>query len=595
MTAKIENLARVIEAEKAEGEKFCLMLGAGASLSSGVKPTLQIMEELLDEYGRDLRRGSVEARFDQLWERTPESQRGVFLNPLLEGHEPSPGYLCLAELIAAGYFDLVLTFNYDDLVEKALRRRGFNDFKVIIRGETRDEMIANLIDKKKPRVKIVKLHGSLRSTDTFLFTEGEVNEYPPEIRAMVNRITHRHLITCGYAFEDFAVVEAFSKEGGSVYCVNPSGAPKRLRPALQARRSQDNVIAGERGKFDRFFEELRRNLMAPGGDKPGLNPFKYLDGYGRDDAEWFLGREEQAERVQGFLQDDEVRILTLSGPRKAGKSSFVRAGVLARLDPGEFDVHYVRCKATSVDELIGDIKRASGAVEDDGEDLAATLDRLAAADNQVVLVLDQFEKFIRGYEDGETRDKVLAAFEALVAGRAPNLTVVLVVREYGLFWKLLWKININPKHAQEEEIEPLTSEQVGEVVRKLAHRVDMTLDDRVIVDLAARYRDQNGESFTLAHVQAICYLMARHGRADWDTYEATLMNEREPLDRVINHGDVMGFVEDLPERHQRILLRNLMKLISRDSRLRLAEISTSRGTEMLCDGSFPERIGEEVA
>ena len=132
--------------KKRQGDKFVLMLGAGASMSSGVKSTPKLMEELLAQYGTDLNgTDRLEDRFDKLWGRTSDRDRRALLQPYLD-HEPSVGYTKLAALIEAGYFDLALTFNFDDLVEKALAGIGFSDFKRVIRGETIEDEMQKLVD-----------------------------------------------------------------------------------------------------------------------------------------------------------------------------------------------------------------------------------------------------------------------------------------------------------------------------------------------------------------------------------------------------------------------------------------------------------------
>src|SRR6476646_12128540 len=65
----VRNLANLMQLKHRSGEKYVLMLGAGASMSSGVKRTPDIMEELLGKYGQDLNgAGRVEDRFDRLWQ-----------------------------------------------------------------------------------------------------------------------------------------------------------------------------------------------------------------------------------------------------------------------------------------------------------------------------------------------------------------------------------------------------------------------------------------------------------------------------------------------------------------------------------------------
>src|SRR4051812_15731555 len=146
--------------KKRQSETFVLMLGAGASISSGVVPTTKLMEDLLNEFGQDLDPNDrLEDRFDKLWQRTSDRDRRILLQPYLE-HTPSVGYEKLAALVDAGYFELALTFNFDDLLEKSLTTFGFHDYKRVIRGETIDEEMQKLVDATEPRFKLIKLHGS---------------------------------------------------------------------------------------------------------------------------------------------------------------------------------------------------------------------------------------------------------------------------------------------------------------------------------------------------------------------------------------------------------------------------------------------------
>jgi hypothetical protein len=201
-SSKVRSLAHAMRALKAStGKKFVLMLGAGASLSSGVKTTREIIDELLRDHGADLT-GTPDERLDKLWERsTPDLER-AYLAPYLEDHQPSLGYRDLAVLIQRGFFDLALTFNYDRLVEQALDNLGFTDFKVVISGETQLDEIAKLVEEPEAAFTLLKLHGSLRSTNKFLLDQAEMSEYPETLNKLVGRLTERHIIICGYGFND---------------------------------------------------------------------------------------------------------------------------------------------------------------------------------------------------------------------------------------------------------------------------------------------------------------------------------------------------------------------------------------------------------
>src|SRR6267154_26075 len=112
MLDRIRNLAQFLKDKKNTGDKFVLMLGAGASLSSGVKPTAALMEEILKTFGRGLDKGTISERFDELWHQSSENDRKRFLEPQLNC-SPSRGYECLADIIRMGFIDLIVTFNFD--------------------------------------------------------------------------------------------------------------------------------------------------------------------------------------------------------------------------------------------------------------------------------------------------------------------------------------------------------------------------------------------------------------------------------------------------------------------------------------------------
>jgi len=55
------------------------------------------------------------------WNSADEDQRHRYLEPFLNdpNRAPSPGYMHLAELIKEGFFQLVISFNFDVLLQKA--------------------------------------------------------------------------------------------------------------------------------------------------------------------------------------------------------------------------------------------------------------------------------------------------------------------------------------------------------------------------------------------------------------------------------------------------------------------------------------------
>src|ERR1039457_6714269 len=107
-------LASLMQGEKKNSKKFTVMLGAGASISSGIIPTDKMTREIVDKYGPDIAGTDFHDRFDKLWTRSSEENRGIFLKPYLD-RQPSLGYAHLVELMRLGFIGIVITFNFDNL------------------------------------------------------------------------------------------------------------------------------------------------------------------------------------------------------------------------------------------------------------------------------------------------------------------------------------------------------------------------------------------------------------------------------------------------------------------------------------------------
>ena len=576
--------------KKRQGDKFVLMLGAGASMSSGVKSTPKLMEELLAQFGADLNGSDrLEDKFDKLWKRTSDPDRRALLEPYLD-HDPSAGYTKLAKLIDAGYFDIALTFNFDDLVEKALKEIGFTDYKRVIRGETIEDEMQKLVDALEPRFKLIKLHGSLESSDHFLFDVNEMNEYPPAISALVNRITSRDILMCGYGFKDVCVIRAFAQRGGSVVCVNPSGVPRELRGFLKDRRSDDLGIDSD---FDTFFGELHDELLVPppaaNGEKPPPNPFKFLESYEMGDAESFAGRDEEIGRFkQALAKNPPPRVIIIAGPAKAGKTSLVRAGLMPILDPNTHTGVYVRCQREFEKTLPRDLwptDLAAAALS-----LKDALQKLASESpaHRVVLFLDQFDRATAAYDlttrAGRTGLTALVTSDLMTS--IDNLTMVLVVVDDSALVQTLCQA-CNDQNVSWSIVQCAAFERgdVATIVQALATKGGFEFDQRIIDEMLQSY-DQTKASttpdsrFTLAHIQTVCHILAATKTVDYESYRHAFDNNLKALHQAINVCDIISFVEDFSW-SDAAWFRNMIKVPLKESKERIADFIKSHYDELV--------------
>jgi len=593
MKDQVRSLANRIKVNYENGEKFVLMLGAGASINSGVPPTSTIMDGLL-AMNPDIKGDSTKHRFDQLWDRTPDTERENLLKPYLD-REPSDGYRRLAALIEEGYFDVTLTFNFDNLLEKALQNAGFADYKLIIRGETREDELQKLLRTREPRHKLLKLHGSLSSAHYFLFDADEMFQYPPLLEAMVKDITSGHIIICGYAFRDDCVIRAFAQKGGSIVSVDLGGVPERLGPLLRLRNSESFAI---KAGFDEFFTELHRQLTEPVApvrrERMLPNPFKFLESYGVDDSGALMKREDEIEDFFDRLSKNPD-VIVIAGPETAGKTSLVRAGLEGRLDAAKYRGVYLRCQpelGTTLSQCLGAGATAGAADLGESIELPVALRSIAEqdADRRTVLLLDQFERVTRRFQlSSRAGAKNLLAFikDELLRDEYPNLTLVLVVTETEdqPGGKLYRGAHEAGRDASLVECLPLAKEDVAEIITALAQQVGVEFDPQIIEELTQRYETAHRAAnrdrrFTLAHVQAVCHILAGTSRVDYGTFKRAFDKNLEALNQAINVCEIISFVEDFAWPDS-AWLRNMIKVPLKESREQIARFIKENHLELL--------------
>jgi len=593
MHEKIQALANLLrDKRKSQGKQCVVMLGAGASLSSGVPRTDQLMDGLLKLHRTDLVRGTLRDRFDEMWRNLDADTRDLYLKDYLE-LRPKPGYQRLAELLRDGYFDIVVTFNFDLLLETALGGvMRPEDFAKVVRGEYHsDTDVRRTMDLTRPRVKILKPHGGLKGGDTFLFSREEMDDYREEIKSLLRELTRRDILVCGYAFQDECVRKAFSPYGGLIFWVNPSGAPPSLDSFLRNRNSSGWVFDGELGYFDTFFGELHEALTGSATRKPKANPFKFLLSYDVGDQRWFFGRTWLTRKVVREFQDAPPKALHLLGPPKAGKTSFVRAGLIANLDARRFHPEYLRCQGALQSWLPKALsKSVPGAEKDDAK---TALRRLAQSTGKhLVVVLDQFERVVNCYPDTPKGLSQLAHCLSDICDCAgQNLTFVCVGTEDARYFKALTtaRLDFTPIPAPEARV-------VGGIIGRMFREAKIAFEPAVIQAIMKQYdearRDEQNrkpeDRFTLAHVQALCHILSDAGHVDLAGYQRAWAENKDALNMALNVCDIVSFVEDIPEETGRNLFRKLMKLIPVETKKVLAEHGKTYGSDLITPPEYEE-------
>ena len=152
--------------ESDAAQPFCFILGSGASVSSGIRSgndLAKIWFEELQEDGHqawlneeDITLENCGIFYKELFAqrfRMTEQQGNHFLQKEMEGKEPGLGYVILAHIMASSMHNLVITTNFDRMVEDALAY--YTKKMPLVLGH---ETALNYAQNKFDRPTIVKLH-----------------------------------------------------------------------------------------------------------------------------------------------------------------------------------------------------------------------------------------------------------------------------------------------------------------------------------------------------------------------------------------------------------------------------------------------------
>ncbi len=263
----IKVLANLMKARKENAEPpYVLILGAGASLTSGASSFGKVIESVVSDYSvKDSGAMSWDdkvAEFYEILDGFSESERYAIIKKHIEGQQPSRGYHALAQLAKEGYFDVIFSTNYDTFVEDAFADTGLRsrDFTVLINGQDTEEGIIRALRYPQPRIKLVKLHGDLGAR-VLAFTPEEIFQFSERVESVLTDYLSRDVIISGHSMRDDDINRCLREKGGALWYVNPSAptAGDFIWRAMRVRKG--TVIEGEDGYFDNFFCALRDELV----------------------------------------------------------------------------------------------------------------------------------------------------------------------------------------------------------------------------------------------------------------------------------------------------------------------------------------------
>jgi len=270
-----QHLIRLMGKRSNSTPNFALLIGAGTSVSSGVRASCEMVAEWrrqLYEQGKstepfekwleeqDWYRDEEEypILFEKLYDK--RSQRRNYIEGCIKDAKPSWGHVYLANMITRGYFNVVFTTNFDDLLNEAC----------VVYADTRPIVCAHdsaVIDIRvtSPRPKIIKLHGDFLY-DSIKNTIMETESLEKNMRDKFAQFASEYgLVVMGYGGNDRSVMDTLHsmiRSGGRFphgiyWCVrDQDNASRKLRKLM----SEEGVYWVKIDGFDEFMAEVHAGL-----------------------------------------------------------------------------------------------------------------------------------------------------------------------------------------------------------------------------------------------------------------------------------------------------------------------------------------------
>lgn len=303
---------------------YCLLLGSGVSrpaeIPTGWEVTLDLVRRIGALQGVQDEADwaawyratfGAEPKYSELLDQlasTPDERRSVlhsYIEPnaddiVLGKKVPTRAHHAIARLVAAGHVRVIITTNFDRLIENALRENGVEPTVI-----SSDDTLKGAVPLIHSRCYVLKIHGDYLDT-RIKNTDSELGAYTPDLDTLLDRIIDEHgLIVCGWSSDwDPALRAAITR------------APSRRYPMFWAARGQmssmaETLISHRTGKViaiegaDAFFEKLESLVSTQAeAQRPNPRSAELLV----SSAKKFLARPEYRIQLDQLIGDELRRI-----------------------------------------------------------------------------------------------------------------------------------------------------------------------------------------------------------------------------------------------------------------------------------------------
>lgn len=257
----------------------------------------------------------------------------------------------------------------------------------------------------------------------------------------------------------------------------------------------------------RWLQAWQRARRPPGRRPSGVEPYRGLSAFGVDDADWFFGRQaltgELLSRL-GSLAADGGGVLVVVGASGSGKSSLLRAGMVAALRDGALEnstswpvllftpgPHPVKALAAHLDDL-----------------------HLDPGAGPLVVVVDQFEEIFTSCADPDERHRFVTELSDMAA-RPDGALVVLGLRADFYAHALRYPELLAALRDGQLTVGPMTDAELRDVILEPARKAKVEVEEG-LVELLLRDLSPRGDASLGGRDAGVLPLLSHALYATWE-------------------------------------------------------------------------------
>ncbi|MCG5447731.1 nSTAND1 domain-containing NTPase [Micromonospora hortensis] len=283
-------------------------------------------------------------------------------------------------------------------------------------------------------------------------------------------------------------------------------------PSLQVTLAYVAACEGDPAEWTQRWHSLIASMTSAETVGGSRGPYWGMAAFQPEDSEWFFGRERLVAQLREMLT--RLRFVAVFAPSGAGKSSLLRAGLIAAvvdnpakgqpawatvlMTPGEHPIEELAFQLVSEPDLARDT--AQRHLVDEPASIRATIEQILDARPSgatMLIVVDQFEELFTLCRDEGERSGFVAAL--LAAAEVPRVRVVLGVRADFYGRCAAYPALVAALHEHQLLIGPMDEKDLRRTITGPAERAGLLVDPALVEMAVADVGGQTSALPLLSH------------------------------------------------------------------------------------------------